>query len=145
MECISAKTIKSIQFIYISQDPRVCEVLVPITPENVEGEPDIVYCSQEYLEVHDMEERVVMMIQESTDELRNTAKNWKGRRGGKGGRGNGQNDLLVKFVLPVVLSIVIVLLLVCICILRSKLKKAATFNQRMAEAEKGVQIEDVSI
>ena len=49
MDCISAKTIRSIQFIYISQDPRVCEVLVPLSPTNIEVEENIVYCSQEYL------------------------------------------------------------------------------------------------
>ena len=45
MDCISAKTIKSIQMIYVSRREKVCKELEPLTLENVSTETEIVYCS----------------------------------------------------------------------------------------------------
>ena len=50
MDCISAKTIRSIQMIYVSRSEKVCQELEPISFDNVETEMEVVYCSQEYLE-----------------------------------------------------------------------------------------------
>ena len=81
------------------------------------------------------------MVLESEEGGKRMARRGKGERG----QGNVHSVVLVKLVLPIILLVVIVGLLVMICVLRSKLKKATTFNQRMAEAEKGIQIEDVSV